>query len=61
MVHENSLAKQKVEVFGILGPNGAGKTTKILSNDGLIRRTEGTVFINGKKYVTEYKDAISEV
>lgn len=38
-----------------------GKTTIIRSIVGLIRRSEGTVFINGKNVDTEYKAAISEV
>ncbi|MBC2122418.1 ABC transporter ATP-binding protein [Listeria marthii] len=61
IVHDISFDIHKGEVFGLLGPNGAGKTTIIRSIVGLIRRTEGTVFINGKNVDTEYKAAISEV
>ncbi len=49
IVHDISFDIHKGEVFGLLGPNGAGKTTIIRSIVGLIRRSEGTVFINGKK------------
>ncbi|EAG5061968.1 ATP-binding cassette domain-containing protein, partial [Listeria monocytogenes] len=48
IVHDISFDIHKGEVFGLLGPNGAGKTTIIRSIVGLIRRSEGTVFINGK-------------
>ncbi|EAF0862914.1 ABC transporter ATP-binding protein [Listeria monocytogenes] len=61
IVHNISFDIHKGEVFGLLGPNGAGKTTIIRSIVGLIRRSEGTVFINGKNVDTEYKAAISEV
>lgn len=46
IVHDISFDIHKGEVFGLLGPNGAGKTTIIRSIVGLIRRSEGTVFIN---------------
>ncbi|EBF5107009.1 ABC transporter ATP-binding protein [Listeria monocytogenes] len=61
IVHDISFDIHKGEVFGLLGPNGAGKTTIIRSIVGLIRRSEGTVFINGKNVDTEYKAAISVV
>lgn len=61
IVHDISFDIHKGEVFGLLGPNGAGKTTIIRSIVGLIRRSEGTVFINGKNVDTEYKATISEV
>ncbi|ENQ9355280.1 ABC transporter ATP-binding protein [Listeria monocytogenes] len=61
IVHDISFDIHKGEVFGLLGPNGAGKTTIIRSIVGLIRRSEGTIFINGKNVDTEYKAAISEV
>ncbi|EGP7403589.1 ABC transporter ATP-binding protein [Listeria monocytogenes] len=61
IVHDISFDIHKGEVFGLLGPNGAGKTTIIRSIVCLIRRSEGTVFINGKNVDTEYKAAISEV
>ena len=35
------------EVFGYIGPNGAGKTTTIKIMVGLLKQTNGNLFING--------------
>jgi len=34
-------------IFGFLGPNGAGKTTTIKMMAGILRPTQGRIFING--------------
>jgi ABC-2 type transport system ATP-binding protein len=39
---------QKGEIFGYIGPNGAGKTTTIKILVGLIRKYEGSIFIEGR-------------
>jgi ABC-2 type transport system ATP-binding protein len=44
-----SLAIERGEVFGFLGPNGAGKSTTIKMLMGLIRPTEGKIFIMGNE------------
>lgn len=35
------------EIFGLLGPNGAGKTTTLRMISGMLKPSEGDVFING--------------
>ena len=44
-----SLRVKKREIYGFLGLNGAGKTTTIRMLLGMIRPTNGSCFINGKK------------
>jgi ABC-2 type transport system ATP-binding protein len=39
------------EVFGFLGPNGAGKSTSINMICGLLKPSDGEVFINGEKTI----------
>ncbi|MFT8871642.1 MAG: ABC transporter ATP-binding protein [Sporolactobacillus sp.] len=49
------------EIFGFLGPNGAGKTTTIRMIVGLMRVTEGNIFIQGHNIKGEFKQAIRQV
>ncbi|GIO26575.1 ABC transporter ATP-binding protein [Ornithinibacillus bavariensis] len=44
-----SLSINKGEIYGFIGLNGAGKTTTIRMLLGMIRPTQGTSYINGKK------------
>jgi len=46
-VNQLDLHVPKGELFGFLGPNGAGKTTTLRMIAGILRPTEGTVFIGG--------------
>ena len=41
------------EVFGLLGPNGAGKTTLVGQVLGLVRPTQGTIWIEGVDVVAD--------
>lgn len=49
------------EIFGLLGPNGAGKTTTVRMIVNLIKKTKGTVTINGHSLDQSFKLAINEV
>ncbi|WP_058301411.1 ABC transporter ATP-binding protein [Gorillibacterium timonense] len=51
----------KGEVFGFLGPNGAGKTTTIRMMVGLMKPTDGDVWIEGKSIRHEFEQAIRHV
>jgi lipopolysaccharide export system ATP-binding protein len=48
VVNHVSITAKQGEVVGLLGPNGAGKTTSFYMIIGLIKPTEGEVFISGK-------------
>ena len=47
-VEDVSLKINSGEVYGFIGPNGAGKSTTIRTIMGLINKTSGDIFINGK-------------
>ena len=49
------------EVFGFLGPNGAGKTTTIRMMVGLIKISQGDVFIKGHSVTKDFSKAIRNV
>ena len=48
-VEDVSLKINSGEVYGFIGPNGAGKSTTIRTVMGLINKTSGDIFINGKE------------
>ena len=48
-VEDVSLKINKGEIYGFIGPNGAGKSTTIRTIMGLINKTSGDIFINGKE------------
>jgi len=49
------------EVFGFLGPNGAGKTTTLKMLLGLMKITEGEMFIDGMNVVNDFEKALEHV
>lgn len=54
-VDDLSLEIQRGEFFGLLGPNGAGKTTTINAIVGLVKPTNGQIFVNGLDAVRQYR------
>ena len=44
-----SLKIYKGDIYGFIGPNGAGKSTTIRTLLGLINKTDGEIYINGKE------------
>ncbi|MBD3107359.1 ABC transporter ATP-binding protein [Bacillus sp. AGMB 02131] len=51
----------KGEIFGFLGPNGAGKTTTIRMIVGLMKMSEGDVFICGESVKKQFEKAIGHI
>lgn len=49
------------QVFGFLGANGAGKTTTIKMMCGLVKATEGAVFLNGFHVEKEKGQAMRQI
>ena len=43
------------EIFALLGPNGAGKTTLINIVCGLVNASSGTVRVDGRDHVADYR------
>lgn len=52
-----SFEMDKGEIFGLLGHNGAGKTTIINQIMGLLKPTQGNIYLNGKSVVDSPKIA----
>ncbi|HWD36268.1 MAG TPA: ABC transporter ATP-binding protein [Casimicrobiaceae bacterium] len=49
------LDSRRGEIFALLGPNGAGKTTLISIICGIVNATSGTVEVDGKDIVRDYR------
>jgi ABC-2 type transport system ATP-binding protein len=49
------LSIRRGEIFALLGPNGAGKTTLISIVCGIVNATSGTVEVDGKDIVRDYR------
>ncbi len=54
-----NLEVRRGEIFALLGPNGAGKTTLIGIICGIVNPTSGSVRVDGRDIVTEYRAARS--
>ena len=48
-IEKVSLKINKGEIYGFIGPNGAGKSTTIRTIMGLINKTSGYIYFNGKE------------
>ncbi len=55
------LAIQRGEIFALLGPNGAGKTTLISIICGLVKRSTGTVSVDGLDIDRDYRAVRSRI
>ena len=49
------------EIFALLGPNGAGKTTLISIICGIVNPGEGTIRVDGRDIVADYRTARSMI
>ncbi|WP_085489856.1 ABC transporter ATP-binding protein [Paraburkholderia susongensis] len=56
-----NLAIHRGEIFALLGPNGAGKTTLISIICGIVNASEGSVTVDGRDIVTDYRTARSQI
>lgn len=61
IVDKLSLSVNSGEIVGFLGPNGAGKTTTIKMILGLLRITDGQIFICGKDVKKDFEGAMEQV
>ncbi|MDE1179760.1 ABC transporter ATP-binding protein [Paraburkholderia sp.] len=52
-----NLEIRRGEIFALLGPNGAGKTTLISIICGIVNPTGGTVMVDGRNILTDYRAA----
>jgi ABC-2 type transport system ATP-binding protein len=54
-----NLEIRRGEIFALLGPNGAGKTTLIGIVCGIVNPSEGTISVDGRDIVADYRAARS--
>ena len=60
-VSDINLHVKKGEIYGLLGRNGAGKTTTIRMITGLLKPTQGDVFLFGEKLTTPTKKCFRRI
>src|SRR5918999_2869818 len=58
---EVDLEIRKGEIFALLGPNGAGKTTLISIVCGIVTPTSGTVRVDGRDIIRDYRFTRSKI
>ncbi len=52
-VEDVTLKINKGDIYGFIGPNGSGKSTTIRTLMGLINKTSGSIYINGKELLKD--------
>ena len=60
-LNDVGLEIRKGEIFALLGPNGAGKTTLISIVCGIVTPTAGTVLVDGRDILREYRFTRSKI
>ncbi len=50
-----NLDVERGEIFALLGPNGAGKTTLIGIICGILKASEGSVSVDGRDIIKDYR------
>lgn len=56
-----SFSINKGEIVGLIGPNGSGKTTTLKAITGLIRPTQGDIYINNKNIKDNINKSLMEI
>ncbi len=61
IIDDVSLSLYPGQITGFLGPNGAGKTTTIRMLVGLMKQTQGSIFIEGQSLDEDFEEGLSKV
>ena len=60
-VEDVSLKLDKGDIYGFIGPNGAGKSTTIRTIMGLINKTSGEIYFDGKELDSDDPNTIERI
>lgn len=60
-VHQLNLHVERGQIYGLLGRNGAGKTTTLRMVTGLLKPTEGEIYLFGEKMTTPTKAVFGRI